>query len=432
MDEDRRDEGRAKEDGLSKLGGALFLFALVVILIIVVGGLGYWLLSEFGEIVAWFVVGLLTLAVACGLFWFLPIALTRWEAYRFQRAETLQRRREADHVVVTAGPLDQVFVKDYNHDYLWNPAHLQSTSFDGSTGQPTDDEQRMLLAHKLASAAGGGKEARKILDQPEISVEPGEISLLLEVQKYDRSLLVGGSGSGKTTLMQHMVEAQRGQVIVFDPHDDGVTWPENATVVGGGEDWKAIADELQGLMELKSKRYKERFDVGKQPGEFDPLFFVADEWRNITQNCENAPPALKMFLTDLRKVNMGMVIMSQSDRAEALGLKGSYDLLDGFEAIVRLLGNKKVGFSANVETINGEYEVIPPGPYAPQLTARGEAYQTGQSKAPLSSEDQLTLDLWDGGERSKTRIGKRVFGSKGGWQNERVTEVLKKHRGVNI
>ena len=63
----------------------------------------------------------------------------------------------------------------------------------------------------------------------------------------ERGLIVGASGSGKTTIIQHIIARRPGDVLVLDPHDDTVTWPSNAQVVGGGQDYTAIESALLDL-----------------------------------------------------------------------------------------------------------------------------------------------------------------------------------------
>jgi hypothetical protein len=256
--------------------------------------------------------------------------------------------------------------------------------------------------------------------------------VLQVVASFDRALIHGGSGAGKTNLTRHQIAAQAGQVVILDPHDNHVTWPDGITVIGGGENYSAIEDELHAWVAEKHSRMtareQNRID---DPNDFAPLFMVADEWLDITQNVETAGACLAQLLTAIRKVNMWLWILSQSDRAGSLGLKGRYDLIDCFEGIVRLRGNKAAGWSARVETIDGEFEVRPPGPFGGrrQIAAPQAGYEPGAFQRPPGKDEQRVLEMFDAGT-SITAIGREVFGggtSEGGQQNRLVKAVLRRN-----
>lgn len=345
--------------------------------------------------------------------------------FLIQRARKL--RAEADLAgFYTAGPQDQVFravgrneVEALHIDPRWR--------HDGVYTEPTQTELYSFTA-RLASLASGGKQ---VLAGPEPEIEIAAApSILAELARFDRALIHGGSGGGKTNLTQHQIASSNAQVVVLDPHDNHATWPESTHVVGGGEDWDAIEGELAGWVAEKHARYARREQEHiVDASVFPALFMVADEWLDITQHCETAGDSLAELLTAIRKVNMRLWILSQSDRAGSLGLARRYDLIDCFEAIVRMRGNKATGWSASIQTVDGEYEVQPPGAFAGAAQPKICGYTPGQVAKPVNHTDQRVLEMHAAGN-SITRIGKEVFGggrSEGGQQNDLVREILKKH-----
>lgn len=255
---------------------------------------------------------------------------------------------------------------------------------------------------------------------------PQPVQLMEALREIDRALVIGSPGSGKTTVLQHIISQRPGDVIVIDPHDDKNTWPANAQILGGGQDYDEIERALMALVEEIRKRYQERA-TGRSL-EFEPLTIIVDEWREITQNTQNAAGNIKTVLTGGRKVKTACIVASHSERARPLGLEGEADLKDGF-VIVRLHGDKHMGFSATLDMGDGEIPVILPGPYM-AIEPRQLLIDPAEVELPMSPQEKQALDLWDLGHRSITKIGAAVYGSKGGQQNELIREILRKHGRV--
>jgi energy-coupling factor transporter ATP-binding protein EcfA2 len=251
--------------------------------------------------------------------------------------------------------------------------------------------------------------------------------LLSTALKFDRVMLIGGSGSGKTTFMQHMVANKEGDVIVCDPDDDQDTWPDNALVVGGGEDFDAIEVELSSFVGEKSRRYQDRAQ-GKK--DFSLLYLVLDEWYKTLQHIEGGK-YLKEMLVSLRKVNMGVLVISQSDRAQAIGLSGNFDLMSSFEAVVRLSGVPETGISATIDTGTGPIIVTHPGPFdsGPRLP-QGPSRPYELVEPAFSSGDSEVVRLFKEGKKP-WEIGEITSGQRGGWQTKQVEEVLRRNKLIS-
>lgn len=322
-----------------------------------------------------------------------------------------------------------VYLVDHIDKYT-RPLHLDPRLYqNGRNTEPTKDEL-YRWGFWITSKYGKNNIPTPL---PEITVErpPDAIQLLAPL---DRLMLVGGSGSGKTSMAQHLISSRSGKVLVFDPHDDKRTWPDNAIVIGGGQDYDSISNELLGLLNEVKHRYELRSEQGLQPNQFTPIFFVMDEWREVVANRDEVKNALRHFLTSLRKVNMGFLLISQTDRADPLGLRGESDLRESFEGIVRLSGNKKVGITAKLETVDGEIIIEHPGPYEPKLLPANipddnKGYEVGKYTPPIDTTEQRVMDMYNRGT-SITEIGRVIYGdgTKGGEQNKLVKAVLKKHK----
>jgi energy-coupling factor transporter ATP-binding protein EcfA2 len=403
--------------------------AVALFLAIIVIALGAWWISESGEVIlqalnALLVAGVTSSILICAVlvivFTCRGIAETRMASARAKRVE-----RDAQHTVIIADAGQQVHISDERHDILWRAAHRDPRVYaNGQWAEPDKIEIASFLAYLESTQPRALPPAttERLLESPD------QVVLLDELNDAERVLIVGGSGSGKTTLLQHIAAKRQGDVIVVDPHDDRRTWPGNCQVVGGGQDYEAIERLLLGLVERVKERYQQRAR-GEAP-EFDWLTLVMDEWRAIVQNTNHCGDSMKTILTGGRKVRMGTVIGSHSERARPLGIDGEADLKDGF-ILVRLHGDRQRGFSATLDRGDGQVPVVLPGPYHPQLAeTRPTVLDPAQVQLPMGEQERRILELWDAGHRTITKLGAIVYGSKGGQQNELVREVLRRHGRV--
>lgn len=363
------------------------------------------------------------IAVICGLCWLLWLA---YEHGMSKRAQRLLVQRESDVYAIVSE--FGVYVREMNSRAVWKDLTLNPAVWVNGKTQPVtpEEEERWRYFHAVRNQPKATKELLAPVASPVMA--PEKPNLLDIAIRRDRLMLIGGSGSGKTTFMQHMVANKEGDVIVCDPDDDRDTWPSNAVVIGGGEDWRAIENELMSFVAEKKRRYQARANGEKI---FPPVYLVLDEWYKTIQYIEGGK-YLKEMLISLRKVNMGVMVVSQSDRASALGLSGNFDLMSSFEAVVRLSGNRETGIIATVQ-LEGRpdlVEAIHPGPFNNQriIGSASRPYEVIDVPIAESSEEDRIVSLFHEGHKP-WKIGEIIYGSKGGWQTGNVETVLRK-RGL--
>jgi energy-coupling factor transporter ATP-binding protein EcfA2 len=406
--------------------------AIVATIIILVGGA--WWVSEAGEeILAALNVLLMALVATVILSCLIWLGLFLWYSThraihdraraRKEIADAKRAERDAQHTVVVARGDEQVYIADENPVVHWRALHRDPRTFsNGIWSEPKPIE----IATYLAWLESLRPKVTPHQTVPGLINPPPVVDLLGQISDFERMLVVGSSGSGKTTLLQHIIARQQGEVVVIDPHDDTHTWPKNAQVVGGGQDYDAIERALVALVAKVKERYRQRA-AGKDH-QFMPLLVVIDEWREIVNNTDRASSSMKVILTGGRKVVVGTAIASHSERVGPLGIKGEGDLKDGF-VVIRLRGDKTTGFSATLDKGDGEIPVQLPGPHRPQLAARVSpplVVDVQNTDLPMDEVERQIVSAWDAGNHSVTKIGAQVYGQRGGWQNERVREVLAK------
>lgn len=138
--------------------------------------------------------------------------------------------------------------------------------------------------------------------------------------------IVGGTGDGKTTLARALlyIAAREGQVAVIDPHANLNEW--GVPAIGEGRDYEAIAHGLEALHAEMQQRYElPRAEAKALPR----LTVVIDEVPAITGEIgEQWAATFPRLVREARKVNIVLVVLTQSDRVQALGLKGIGDTRD--------------------------------------------------------------------------------------------------------
>jgi len=293
------------------------------------------------------------------------------------------------------------------------------------------------------------------LPEPEEQETPGTGQTLFDVLiKLDRVLIIGGMGSGKSELLKWLTSerSKQGELIILDSHAAPDTWPFG-TVIGRGRDYQAIEIAVRGVCQEMDNRYKLRSSGQKK--DFKPLCMVIDEMTVLNQFTDLSDQ-LKSLLCECRKVNIRLIVAGQSDRAGAMGLKGNYDLMTGFEAVCHLemdgagnrFGNVFFGRSKTPERFPhpGVFPVTSRGhgqehaqkthqnaftaerdtmPYLPAGT--GQTF-TGIEPEAVSrvyeSRDEKTIcEMWSNGH-SLNGIARSIWGSSNGRRTAQVKAIL--------
>jgi hypothetical protein len=142
-------------------------------------------------------------------------------------------------------------------------------------------------------------------------------------------LITGSTGEGKSTIAQYLASQMGGSVVVIDPHATPSDW-NGLPVVGKGRDYEAIASLMTSQIEEMNRRYSRRA-AGQPYGE--KLSIICDEYaaiclEEVTKKV--APNWFQTLATEARKVEMQLILLTQSDSVKTLQLEGKGNLRENF------------------------------------------------------------------------------------------------------
>jgi hypothetical protein len=154
-------------------------------------------------------------------------------------------------------------------------------------------------------------------------------------QWYGYHLLIYGStGKGKSTYVEYALQHIQksipdAQFIVVNPHHRKGQWGLNECI-GGGRDYASIESALTNILALMETRYQEYYEDCNAT--FNDIFIVIDELPAITSNTSKGAVGntMKQLSSEARKVNMWLIVLSQSKLVKQLGFERASDMLDNF------------------------------------------------------------------------------------------------------
>jgi hypothetical protein len=171
---------------------------------------------------------------------------------------------------------------------------------------------------RTALPGTAGTEPVEVADYNDLSMPMPD--LLSHLDREQAILVHGAKDTGKTTLLKHLM-VRRPSCLILDPHGAPGKWP-NCLMIGAGRDYEAIGDALAGLTDLMNARYREIGAGLVREGEHEKVTLLIDEYRGIVQNVSKSGKAITTLLTEARKVQIDMVLVSHSRLVKALGLAG--------------------------------------------------------------------------------------------------------------
>lgn len=142
-------------------------------------------------------------------------------------------------------------------------------------------------------------------------------------------MIVGSTGDGKTYTARYLLQARR-SAYILDPHNKPGIWPDGSHVVGGGRRFDEIAKVIRETTSLMSERYKMRA-AGTEY--FEPVHLVTDEIPAIVHNNPETATDLMMLAREGRKVEIYLMLITQSVMVKTLGIEGQGDARENFATV---------------------------------------------------------------------------------------------------
>lgn len=244
----------------------------------------------------------------------------------YEMALTQQRYKtllEADQVAFE-GQIETVYLESMGIDPTSAQPALPGTSLDQTTN-PGDKVREAEVKPAIADA--------------QADAIASELSRLPNMTNYPSVLIYGAQGSGKSSFAGNEIKnrlAAGHQAIVLDPHAAYGAW-SGCEVIGGGMDYEAIDSRLKWFSDEVGKRYKV---IQTQPNpRFKPLTLVCDEFTNWASRCDSSGEFFKTALSDIRKAECYVLIVSHTRTLPGLGdAKGMAALRDAALLEIELLG----------------------------------------------------------------------------------------------
>lgn len=143
-------------------------------------------------------------------------------------------------------------------------------------------------------------------------------------------ILVGTTGSGKTHALKYLLNQTEEEVHILDPHAAPNDWPSNCEVHGAGRNFIEIKNILQQASRELGNRYQARAEGAK---DFPRLTIALDELPSICAEVEEAKTVFSQIAREGRKVNIFLVMATQSDRVKTLNIAGEGDVRENFAKI---------------------------------------------------------------------------------------------------
>lgn len=268
------------------------------------------------------------------------------------RQKIRQYRNQAEEFSAAAEAAYQMALKQQEYKTMLEAQqvvfeeHVMSASLEAMGIDPAST-QPALPGTTLDQTTNPGDKVREVEAKPAIAdaradaiadstpASPG----LPNMTNYPSVLIHGAQGSGKTTFALNEIKkriAAGHQVIALDPHAAYGAW-SGCEVIGGGMDYEAIDSRLKWFSDEVRKRYKA---IQTQPNpKFKPLTLVCDEFTNWASRCENSTEFFKTALSDIRKAECYVLIVSHTRTLPGLGdAKGMAALRDAALLEIELLG----------------------------------------------------------------------------------------------
>jgi hypothetical protein len=379
------------------------------------------------------IIAAMVLALVAGL---ILAALLFRERYLHQQAERKKAQREADvHAIVS--DVHGVFVREMNPKATWRPLHLNPATY--QNGQQSEITEIELTTWQSWQALRAPKVVTPTQASPALlpaTTEAESLDLLAVFTQPTQSYaIIGGQQTGKTFQAQHIANYWLRQGIkpaVIGPKWDRGEWA-GCYLLGGNGDFQKVEWAIGMIRQLVESRHADTSRTHKQHT-IQPDFF--DDWTPIVDAVPNARALVLEATTLYASVNIILYFILHSDTAYAWGVdrKGAA-LKDNFiklfivptydpeGQVVRSQTRGYIRFAGEHVDRSVKLFTTPPIPMGQAKEIRPKLLA-----GPDETESKV-LALSKQGV-SYNEISRQVWGSTGGYQTNRIKEIIGKFGAV--
>jgi energy-coupling factor transporter ATP-binding protein EcfA2 len=354
----------------------------------------------------------------------------------FRRSEAVLQRRDASIWFSDLPPGHQLYKHElrqlpeggYTSETV--PLHLTAGR---SNGRPVDfdpEEWQAWQVDRLANATGRYRaDTAPALAAPDgIGLEP----ILPKLTPAQRLIITGGSDAGKSTLVKHLIAARsnHSKIILIDPHAPNKVLGHD--VIGTGRDFEAIGRALESLVWLMTTRYQDVRDGILGYGDHERVSVFIEEWTSIQRKVERAGEWFETLLTESRKVNIHLTVISHSPNVDTLGVSAQIRKSAIIVELIGGQGQRRRAFIHPNSKINPDGTKAKPTEYALPGPFLGHVKPAGEVVLELPDARVLQAQAMEADGESVTAIAKVYHGVErpNGEQINEVRELLQRAKAA--
>lgn len=224
-------------------------------------------------------------------------------------ALSAKKIQQAKNGLVSAPKDHQIFIPVVGEGIKFSALHLKpNQNPNGHYQEATSQELSIYKNWHTSRSAKKGEMKEMIIDQ--VETKPRSIfDLMSEGVHFS---IIGPTHCGKTTLANHIIDHFKADTTyALDPDAKFNNWSNRCQIV---DSFISIGETLAQLTEEMERRYEEG------PSDHSMIVIVIDEYPAIKRFCPNAPDYLARLAMRGRKVNIKLILITQTDLINELGI----------------------------------------------------------------------------------------------------------------
>ena len=377
----------------------------LVIIIIIIGAYITYIAFETVQMAAnaivWLIVVSLVVLIVSGLALMTLYLLMFVEKYLTVK----EQRQKIGRDIITTND-GKVIIRDNDPHSTWRQIHLNPNPYVNGHYEQATEQQVKVFNAVMARRKG---EKLPLLIEGQASEKQRTIFDVVDTGVHFS--LIGATNSGKTTLANHIIDyLKTDKIYACDPHAKFNIWSSQCQIVQNYTD-------IQHTLHSAFVEMTSRYDQG--PSNYESILIAIDEWPAIIAECPDCEQYISRISREGRKVNIRLLLLSQSDQIGEIGL--SVALRNNFikiELVPELTQQNK----GSIKHWDKSKELIAlAGPYEREMTFEKQVLDLWQKSAQTEDDITAICKIVYPGDRNY-----------GGNQRSRVRTIIERERITNV